>query len=124
MQYFKNILWIFCITFLLISICYGQHSGDLKGETWDSETKIPIKDVIVFVDSLNIAMLTDTLGKYYFKNLSPGKYKIIFRVFGYQDMVYNEIGIMDEMVTTLYAPMVPLVKEDFPADFCKKKKNK
>jgi hypothetical protein len=95
---FKHFLPLFI--FLLVSCCANAAAtppgdenakkNDLIGGVYNSDTKKPLGNVTVTAFSANKkekTVLTDASGSFYFNDLKPGAYKLVFEKDGFRKVV-------------------------------------
>ncbi len=74
-------------------------SGQIEGNVFDSSGK-PVADaIIIAIDSVkNISdtVKSDKLGYYAYKKLKKGKYKIVAKLVGFQNAIYENIIVENE----------------------------
>ncbi len=80
-QYFSR---VFIALLLLGSFSESvAQSATLKGSVTDSETGIPIDNVVVSIKQINTHSHTDSSGNFLFLNVAPGTYDVDFNKIGY-----------------------------------------
>lgn len=98
---------------LLFVVCFsfGQTiTGKLEGVVTDDEG-VPLPGVTVEATSPAImgiqTAITSNKGSYRFSNLSPGIYKTVFKLGGFQDVEVEQVRVILNTTTTLNTIMVP-----------------
>lgn len=69
----------------------GEHKGTIQGQLIDSKTGETLPGAIVAIDGTTVASITDMDGNFSFRNLSPGTYKLSFRLISYATKVVSDI---------------------------------
>lgn len=99
MKYF-TILFLFLV---LIRLTNAQ-TGELTGVARDS--KNPVADVIVKIQSMELSTYTDSNGRYHIGNIPYGEYYVIFSRGGYYSLVIPDVKIDSDDPVSVNVDMV------------------
>ena len=83
--------------------------NDLAGVILHSESKKPLKDVIVtayLVSKKEKAVQTDEMGTYGFEELKPGTYKFVFEKSGYKKVTKDKVVVKTDEAFQLNIEMI------------------
>ena len=83
--------------------------NDLAGVILHSESKKPLKDVIVtayLVSKKEKAVQTDEMGTYGFDELKPGTYKFVFEKSGYKKVTKDKVVVKTDEAFQLNIEMI------------------
>lgn len=86
---------IFCLA--LPSFC-AAHEGSVRGVVYDNTGKKPLQGATVTVDSTLMSVVTDAFGKFFLKNLDPGRHTLAISYIGREPV--KQDFIVEEGATT------------------------
>jgi hypothetical protein len=84
-----------------LSVSAQEGLGSLQGVVTDAETGAFISEANVFLDGSSKGTLTDSLGKFVIKNLSPGTHSLAVSHVGYLRTTPRRIVVADGLPTTM-----------------------
>ena len=97
--------------------CEGKgKKNDLAGIILHSESKKPLKDVVVtayLVSKKEKAVQTDETGNYGFEELKPGTYKFVFEKSGYKRVTKEKVVVKTDEGFMLNIEMIESKDFDF-----------
>ncbi len=96
----KQTAYIFLVLLLLAAPAAFAHTGSIRGIVYDANTKKPVDGAAIYISATNSSGLTDAFGKFFIKDIEPGKYKIIVTSVGYAN-IEDEIKVEDGVITEL-----------------------
>ena len=96
----KQTAYIFLVLLLLAAPAAFAHTGSIRGIVYDANTKKPVDGAAIYISATNSSGLTDAFGKFFIKDIEPGKYKIIVTSVGYAN-IEDEIKVEDGVTTEL-----------------------
>lgn len=83
--------------FLLVSLSFNlqaHNAGNIIGKVIDSKSRIPLTGAVIHLSNSIISTTSDLNGKFEFKNIQIGTYKLVFSFTGYgtmnQDVIVKE----------------------------------
>lgn len=94
----KNILF-FLLLFITLPII-AHNAGNICGTVTDARNGLPIIGVNIQIEKSLIGTITDLNGRFEFKNIQIGTYKLIFSSIGYQS-VTSTIEVKENITDTL-----------------------
>lgn len=71
------------LIFLYFTLPAFSHQGTLTGVVYDRETNVPLAGAVVQVEQLELSAITNTIGEFKIKNLTPGSYQLTISYMGY-----------------------------------------
>ena len=87
---------------LVISLSvYAHNTGNISGKVTDAKNGEPLIGVTVQVKSSLIATSTDLYGKFEFRNIQIGTYKLAFSYVGYKAVVLN-VEVKENLTDSVY----------------------
>ncbi len=104
----KNFIFIFGILSFALQ---AHNAGNISGKVTDSGSGIPLTGAVIHISNSLIATATDLNGKFEFKNIQIGSYKLVFSFTGYKTMVQDVIvkeAITDTLTVTLKESAIDL----------------
>ena len=99
------------IFFLLIFISFdifAQDKGIITGIVTDKETQKPVTDAIVEIIELNKKSASDNEGKFEFKNIPYGTYRVQVTSLGYEAVTMTDIVVLSSRPANVDIAMNPL----------------
>ena len=102
----------FVFIFIILSFTLQAHNaGNIKGKVSDSKSGMPLTGAVIHITNSLIATATDLNGKFEFKNIQIGTYKLAFSFTGYktiiQDVIVKE-AITDTLTVNLEESAIDL----------------
>ena len=91
---------------LLTGFCSSANAADIKGMVTDSETGDPLPGVHVSVKDTRTGTASDVDGIYEIKDIPLGKYRLEFRVLGY-DKKRIELNITEDSIVNFDIALTP-----------------
>lgn len=86
------------LTLFLTSIAFAQKGGIVEGTVKDkSEGNNPMMFATVTIKETKQSITTGFRGGYFFKDLKPGKYTLVFNFLGYESVI-KEVEVKSEKV--------------------------
>jgi hypothetical protein len=85
----------------------GPHGecGKLAGRVVASDTELPIREAMVYVDGKFIAS-TNKQGEFFIFGVTHGLYRIFITAHGYNDFQASEVQVNTDLTTLVDAPMI------------------
>lgn len=105
----KKLYALLVIVLFITPFSFGQSQrGEIRGVVRDSKTKQPI-DFVPIAAQLNGfqagSAMTDLDGKYSISALTPGKYTVIVRYVGYNEVIIDNVMVRPDQITFLDVDM-------------------
>jgi hypothetical protein len=75
----------------VMQVCFvfAQSGSGISGKVVDSKTQKPLQDVVVTVQNSSLTEITDSLGKFAFKDVSEGSHLVAIKSAGYKDQLLS-----------------------------------
>ncbi len=101
-------LWISILALLFcFAPCHAQEAaGTLRGTALDYSSHKPLAGVLIKVEGTSLATRADSSGKFIFRSISAGKYKLIGVLGNYYSTVSDPIEIYPEKTTSVQINML------------------
>ena len=90
---------------LLAANSFSSVTGKIAGIVLDSETQDPLIGVNIIIDGTTMGAASDTKGRYYIANISPGTYILTARMMGYKDIQISNVQVSTDLTTEVDFPM-------------------
>jgi hypothetical protein len=96
---------IFTFALLIISQFIFSQNATIKGTILDDVTATPLPGVNVIIKVLKLSTISDTEGKFTFRNVKPGIYEVEFSFIGLQPKLVSEVNAISNETTELNTTM-------------------
>lgn len=109
----KLLSGIILLLFATFSFSQEQNSGSITGTVLDHELQAPVKDVLVDIIGSGDTALTDADGKFEFKNIPFGTYRLEVNHVGYNPVVKTDIVVLASRPTDV---TIELISKSYRTD--------
>ena len=95
---------------VLISFAQAQENqltGSIMGKVYDSENKLSLPGVNVYLKDKNIGASTDIDGNFKIEKLPVGNYVIVFSYIGYSSATLTDVIVRSNRITYQDAELIP-----------------
>ncbi len=89
------------IVLLLImtsAIAVHAHTGSIRGIVYDGNSHKPLEGVSIYIKAIDQSAVTDVFGKFFLKNIEPGRYTLAISHLGYTNT--DEVIKVEDGITT------------------------
>jgi outer membrane cobalamin receptor len=93
------------LVFLLLAVKGWAHSGSVRGVVYDGNSMKPLEGASIYIKGANGSAVTDAFGKFFIKDLVPGRYKIEISHISFENLE-DDVKIEDGVTTDLKFNMV------------------
>ncbi|XOU94188.1 MAG: carboxypeptidase-like regulatory domain-containing protein [Candidatus Kerfeldbacteria bacterium] len=91
---FKNILVVFLVCFVVTGLSAQENTKDISGTIVDSQTKIAIGEVSIWIVATDILSISNFAGNYKIPSVTTGEHIILFEKDGYMSqLMYFAVNI-------------------------------
>ncbi|MFC1483629.1 TonB-dependent receptor domain-containing protein [Candidatus Neomarinimicrobiota bacterium] len=89
------------IILLFVNLVSAGVTGKISGNVTDARTGEPLIGANIILEGMNQGAATDTQGRYFIINISPGLYTVAARVIGYATLRQTQVYVAADLTTNL-----------------------